>query len=77
MFINLRSQILCCLDHYISKDFEQLLADVIKTNLDDPYLNRESIRLTEKLYPLVKKEIQELVAARLVICNNNKFRKLK
>lgn len=73
----MRKKILEILKDNCWYSFEQLLASVVKTTLNDPYLNETSVRMCFSLKNDLQKELQEVYRAGLIEWNYDEFRKIK
>jgi hypothetical protein len=71
----MRKKILDILTNKIWYSFESILAGVVISQLNDPHLNAESVKRVLSQQELLRKELQEMVAAGLIIFENGYFRK--
>jgi predicted transcriptional regulator len=71
----MRKKILDILTNKIWYSFESILAGVVISQLNDPHLNAESVKRVLSQQELLHKELQEMVAAGLIIFENGYFRK--
>lgn len=71
----MRKKILDILTNKIWYSFESILAGVVISQLNDPHLNAESVKRVLSQQELLRKELQEMLAANLIIFENGYFRK--
>lgn len=71
----MRRKILDLLNSKRWYSFESILAGVIAAELNDSNLNAESVKRVISQQELLRKELQEMLAAGLIIFENGYFRK--
>jgi hypothetical protein len=73
----MRSKILTILKDDRWHSFDELLVDIVKTTLNDPYLNASSVRMCLEMKDYLRKELQEIYRDGLIQCMGDEFRKIK
>lgn len=72
----MRKTILDILNNKKWYSFESILACVVISQLNDPHLNAGAVKRVISQQDLLRKELQEMLAADLIIFENGYFRKI-
>lgn len=71
----MRKNILNLLNNKKWYSFESILAGIIISELNEPYLNATSVKKVISQQNVLRKELQEMLSADLIIFENGYFRK--